>query len=146
MWTKIKMSFAALLTFGVFAGCVPEPTSVAMNFTADANVNGGLPVKATVFYLTSTAKFNSADYGTLASNPAAALGADLMKTQSVLLSPGDSKQLAASFDGDGPSAVGVIVGFRALSTSQWRTTTGISGGKANALTVTLGSANVKITK
>ena len=148
MWTGLKVMVGAVATAAALMACTPAPTgtSVAMNVNASAGLNGGLPAKATVFYLTSTSAFNSSDYGSLASNPEAALGATLLKTQTVLLSPGQSKQLSASFDGDGPAAVGVMVGFKAISTAQWRTTTAISSGTVNGLTVSIGAGSVKITK
>lgn len=140
------ISLGAATAVAVLAGCAPTATSVVANVTAGADLNGGLPAKATIYYLSSLAKFNASDYASLANAPEATLGADLLGMQSVLLSPGDSKQAARSFDGEGPAAVGVVVGFRALSTSQWRASTGVTGGKANALTISIGSGSVSISK
>nr|WP_323778636.1 type VI secretion system lipoprotein TssJ [Amylibacter sp.] len=143
---RTALTGLSMMVLGVLTACTPTATSVAMNVTASSDVNGGLPAKATIFYLNSTSSFNGADYGSLAANPSAVLGADLVRTQSVLLSPGQSKQISASFDGEGPSFVGVIVGFKAISTAKWRASTSIAGGKANALTVSLGSSSVNISK
>lgn len=129
------------------AACTPQATSVAVNVTGSADLNGGgVPARATVYYLRSTAKFNSLDYAALAGDPQAALGADLISTSSVVVSPGQARQLSASFDGDVPVAVGVVAGFRAIDTAKWRATTSISGGKANALTVAMGSGAVSISR
>lgn len=146
MFLRLKLMVAAVMAVFALVSCGPTSTSVASNVVASADLNGGLPAKATIFYLTGTSKFNVADYASLSTNPQAALGADLLGTQSVLLSPGDTKTAARSFDGEGPAAVGVIVGFKAITSSQWRTSTPISGGKANALTVSVGAGSVKISK
>ena len=146
MFARMTSAAFAAAAAVVLSGCAPTATSVATNVTGGANMNGGLPSKATIFYLTSTSAFNSADYGSLATNPAAALGADLLGSQSVLLRPGETKMTARSFDGEGPTAVGVIVGFKALGTSQWRTSTAIKQGGANTLTVSIGSGSVSISK
>lgn len=146
MFTHLKLALGAVLTAVALLGCTPSPTAISANVTGTADMNGGLPAKATIFYLTSTSKFNASDYGSLAANAQAALGADLLGTQDVLLSPGQTKVAGRSFDGEGPSAVGIIVGFKALSTAQWRATTAISSGKLNTLTVSIGSGSVKISK
>ena len=142
----MKLKFTALAMFALIfiSACVPKPTTVSTNLTAGPGANGGLPVKATVFYLTSTAKFNSADYFTLVANPEAVLGADLLKTSSVLLSPGQSKPLNASFEGTGPSAVGVVVGFKAIASAKWNATTSIKSGAENLLTVSARAGSLRI--
>ncbi len=146
MISTLRYSILILISLAFVASCAPSATSVSLNIAASGGSNGGLPVKATVFYLTSTGKFNSSDYNTLASNPQAALGADLLRSNSVLLSPGQSKSLSTSFDGDGPAAVGVIVGFKAISSAKWRTSANIKSGGANQLTVSIGTNNVSISK
>lgn len=135
MMSRLKLALGAVLASVALIACTPSPTAVAANVTGSADMNGGLPAKATIFYLASTAKFNASDYAALAVNPQATLGADLLGTQDVLLSPGQTKQAGRSFEGEGPSAVGVVVGFRALSTAQWRTTTSIGSGRVNALSL-----------
>ncbi|MEM7439070.1 MAG: type VI secretion system lipoprotein TssJ [Pseudomonadota bacterium] len=146
MLLKLKLFLTATLTMFALAACAPTATSVSSNVVAASNLNGGLPAKATIFYLASTSSFNSATYAALSGDAQAALGADLLGKQDVLLSPGDTKTVSRSFDGEGPAAVGVIVGFKALTSSQWRASTSVSGGKANALTVSIGSGSVKISK
>ncbi|MBR9864439.1 MAG: type VI secretion system lipoprotein TssJ [Rhodobacteraceae bacterium] len=146
MLAKFKLASLSLVVAGVMAACTPSPTEVAMNITASAGVNGGLPVKATIYYLNSTSKFNGADYASLAGSPEAVLGADLLRSQSVLLSPGQTKNVSAAFEGEGPVALGVVVGFKAISTAKWRTTTALAGGKVNALTISLGANSVNISK
>lgn len=146
MFTKALPIAAGIAAAVALNACAPSPTSVAANVSASSDLNGGLPAKATVFYLNSTATFNATDYNTLSTNAQAALGADLVGKQDVLLSPGDLKAIGRSFEGEGPSAVGVIVGFRALDTSQWRATTSLASGKVNTLTIAIGSGSVQISK
>jgi type VI secretion system protein VasD len=146
MITKLKLTVLAIISLVFVNACASGPTTVSMNFIASADTNGGLPVKVTVFYLSSTSKFNSADYFTLASNPQAALGAELLKVGSVLLSPGQSKSLNATFDAGGPVAVGVIVGFKAIDSAKWNATASVKSGSENLLTVGVTSASVSISK
>ncbi|GGA10596.1 type VI secretion system lipoprotein TssJ [Neptunicoccus cionae] len=146
MLAKLKLTGLSVIVAGVMAACTPSPTEVAMNVTASAGVNGGLPVKATIYYLNSTAKFNGADYASLTASPSAVLGADLVRKESVLLSPGQTKNVSAAFEGEGPAAIGVAVGFKAISTAKWRTTTSLVGGKVNTLTISLGANSVNISK
>lgn len=127
-------------------GCTPASTSVSVTLTAAPDLNGGLPAKATIFYLASTSAFSAADYATLATNPQAALGADLLGTQSVLLSPGGTGTTGRSFEGEGPVAVGVIVGFKAIDRAQWRAVAPVAQGRANMLNVSVGAASVSISR
>ena len=145
MIAKLRLTALAGLAAVLVLACVPAVTSVSTNATASADANGGLPVKVTLYYLTSTAKFNSVDFFTLDSNPQAALGADLVKTSSVILSPGDTKPLSTTIDGEGPFSVGITAGFKNLASSQWRTSTGLKSG-ANMLTVQVGKGSVSVSK
>lgn len=146
MLTRTMPAIAGIAAAAVLAACTPADTTVASNVAASADLNGGLPAKATVFYLNSTATFLASDYASLAGDAQATLGADLVAKDEVLLSPGQTKPLARSFPGEGPTAVGVIVGFKSIDTAQWRATTGIAGGKVNTLTIAIGSGSVKISK
>ncbi|MEM6619184.1 MAG: type VI secretion system lipoprotein TssJ [Pseudomonadota bacterium] len=146
MWTKLKVALAGVFLVAAAVACTPSATTVSANLTASADMNGGLPAKATIYYLRGTSAFNGADYASLASNAQATLGADLISTQDVLLSPGDTKTAGRSFEGDLPVAVGVIVGFRAIDTARWRASTSIGQGGANLLTVSIGAGSVSVTK
>ncbi|WP_069299196.1 type VI secretion system lipoprotein TssJ [Neptunicoccus sediminis] len=146
MLAKLRLAGLSVAALAVMTACAPTPTQVAMNVTASAGVNGGLPVKATIYYLNSTAKFNGTDYASLTATPSAVLGADFVRKESVLLSPGQTKNVSAAFEGEGPAAIGVAVGFKEISTAKWRATTPLVAGKVNTLTISLGANSVNISK
>jgi type VI secretion system protein VasD len=136
----------SVATFAL-AACQDTPTSVSTNIKGGASLNGsGVPAKVTVFYLTDPTKFNSADFFSLTGSAQATLGADLVATDSVLLTPGGTKSLSRTFDGAQPAYMGVVAGFRALGTAQWRAVTGLKSGGANKVTVSVGSASINVSK
>jgi type VI secretion system protein VasD len=146
MFLKLNLTAITILTLIIVSACVPKPTTVSLNVTANAASNGGLPVKATIYYLTSTEKFKAADYFALESGANAVLGADVLESSSVLLSPGQTKQVSANFEAGGPTALGVIVGFKAIDSAQWQSTTSLKSGAENSLTIGIGAASVSISK
>lgn len=98
----------------------------AITFTADAKVNPDAngrpsPIQITIYELKSASTFKARDYFALQSNPQAALGAELLNTDQIILQPGESQTIkhAGSVDA---TALGIVASYRDLEDSQWRMT------------------------
>lgn len=120
---------AATLTAGaLIAGCsstakrVPAPYAIELRADPKVNVNASgrpSPVQVTIYELKSASTFESRDFFTLDADAHAALGAELLNTDQVILRPGETKVL--HYPGN-PEArvVGVVAAYRELEQSKWR--------------------------
>lgn len=139
---------AAVLTLALSA-CAepppppPPPTTVALSVAGGADMNGGAPAKVKVYYLSSTAKFNAADFFAVFGEPEATLGADLIAVDEYLLAPGKSVADAKSFDVK-PVAVGVIGAFRDVGQPGWRAVKPIVANAENPISVALSGNTVTV--
>ncbi|MGH8816282.1 MAG: type VI secretion system lipoprotein TssJ [Achromobacter pestifer] len=123
----------ALIAAGVVAGAlsvgcsstakrVPAPYAIELRADPKVNVNAGgrpSPVQVTIYELKSASIFESRDFFTLQDDAHAALGAELLNVDQVILRPGEAKVLR--YPGN-PEArvVGVVAAYRDLEQSKWR--------------------------
>jgi len=140
------LALAGALLASACAEPPTPPTTVALTVAGGADMNGGVPAKVQVFYLTSTAKFESQDYFTLSENAQGALGADLLAEDEYLLRPGDEATGAKSFPAGPvqPAAIGAIAGFRNVDQPGWKATAPLAPNGNNAVTVSVGAETVTI--
>lgn len=142
----IRGTLLAVAAAGLLAACAeppPPPTAAALTVAASQDVNGGVPVKVQVFYLSSPAAFEAADYFTLSGNPRAALGADLVGVDEYLLAPGQTATAQKTFL-QPPAAVGVVAGFRNVDQPGWKATAPLAPNTVNGVTVSVGASTVSI--
>jgi type VI secretion system protein VasD len=109
------------------AGCtpkIPKPVPIAGNLTAAAEVNPDVsgrpsPVAVKVYQLRSVGSFEASDFFKLYTQPAVALGADLVSSTEIMVRPGESKRFDQEIDPQ-TRFVGVVAGFRDIENAQWR--------------------------
>ncbi|MEM6488113.1 MAG: type VI secretion system lipoprotein TssJ [Pseudomonadota bacterium] len=146
-----RRAVLALATLGTaaLAACAsapepPAPTTVALQLAAGADSNGGAPVQTKVYYLTSTGTFMNADFFAVFQDPQATLGADLVGVDAYPLTPGASVADAKVFEGQQPSAIGVIAAFRDISGPGWRAVKPLAPRAENTATVGVVGSQVTI--
>src|ERR1043166_2389314 len=103
---------------------IPKPVPIAGNVIAAAAVNPDVtgrpsPVAVKVYQLRSAGSFESSDFFALYTQPAAALGADLVSSTEVTVRPGETKRFDQEIDPQ-TRFVGVVAGFRDHENAQWR--------------------------
>ncbi|UOA28979.1 type VI secretion system lipoprotein TssJ [Pseudosulfitobacter sp. DSM 107133] len=107
---------SALGGAALLAGCGdPAPAVLAVTAQGTAGMNpgpsgGDRPVTLTIVQLASSGAFDSADYFAL-QDPASALGADLIRTDQIVLAPGGTANTSITIESR-TAVIGVIGGFR----------------------------------
>lgn len=127
--------------------CAPEapgPTTVSLNIVADASANGGAPTKVSVYYLSSSASFESGDYFQLTDDAQAALGADLVSNTEYFVSPGETQQGSESFTAPTPNFIGVVAGFRDVNSPGFKAVAPLTPNAPNAVNVAITGSTVTI--
>ncbi|SCB60449.1 type VI secretion system protein VasD [Rhizobium aethiopicum] len=112
---------------GLISGCVggpPKSSTVTVKATGQAGMNlaadgGDRPVTVLVLRLKDVGKFNSADIFALQSDPASALGADLLGSDQLTVSPGGSATKTVAFPPEA-TFLGVVAFFRTPGGRVWR--------------------------
>ena len=140
---------AALFVSGC-GGRNREQPKTKLNITvfADTSVNPNeegtpSPVVVRVYELKGVGAFNQVDYFDLLDDDASALGADLIAKQEIELKPGDQTEL------DRPTTreaeyLGVVAGFRDISSAQWRTTYELKSRRRNRVTILVSGLSVSV--
>ena len=107
---------AAVALFGCGASG-PAETTVNLSMTGAADMNGGAPAQAKVYYLTDTTAFRSADFFAVFNQPEATLGDALIKVETYQLTPGGTVTDTQSFPAAAPTptAIGVVGAFRDIN-------------------------------
>lgn len=119
MTTLARRTFLITTTLGAaafLAGCegdtAPPVVSITANGQAGMNPGpggGDRPVTLTILQLASAGAFDSADYFAL-QNPTAALGADLIRADQIVIAPGGKATKSITVQ-PGVSVIGVVGGF-----------------------------------
>ncbi|QRZ14435.1 type VI secretion system lipoprotein TssJ (plasmid) [Paracoccus methylovorus] len=142
-----RATLAGLGTLALTAACGgPQgPGVVNLAMSASAGVNPGpdgsdRPLTLQILQLRGTAGFDAAD--TLAlQDPAAALGADLVKAETVTLAPGGTAQKALVLD-PSTTAVAVVAGYRSPAGKTTRAKAAVSPTATTSFTVTAGPGGI----
>lgn len=123
---------------------VPNPfkaavTSLAGNVQAAADLNPSVsqrpsPLRVRVYELKSATAFNQADFMALYQGDQAALGADLVSREELMLQPGEVRALNKNLSPD-TRFLGVVAVYRDLERATWRTTVPIKPGAKNSLDI-----------
>lgn len=122
------MLCAACAAAALLAGCSStagrRPVPYAIELVAEAGVNPDAngrpsPIQITLYELSSSAAFESQDFFTLQGNAQAALGKELLNTESVTLRPGETRRVSQP-GSVAATVVGVVAAYRDLENSRWR--------------------------
>lgn len=134
----LKVLAAGLATALALAACASTASRVAVPYaialSADAKVNPDTngrpsPIQITVYELKSASTFKARDYFALQSNPQAALGAELLNTEQIILQPGETQTIKRAGSVDA-GAIGIVASYRDLEDSQWRLTVPLPEAKS----------------
>ena len=139
----------------VLAGCSSPappppapPTVVGLQVSATANVNTtpegqGAPVAVRIYQLGSKSGFEGAEFYPLYKTDAATLGADLVKKDEWLLTPGASKSVTL-MPTDPVHAIGVFAAYRDFQNVTWRAATDVAAHRTTRITVTADRTGIKL--
>ena len=125
IWIRnIALCMSTLL----LAACASTESKLAVPYVlelkATNNVNAGQtgkahPIKVIVYELNSSNAFNQSDYFSLQKDARQALGDQMLGVNSVVLSPGETKE----FKSEGnlqAKMLGIIAGYRDIHNAKWR--------------------------
>ena len=137
----------------MLAGCggAPKPkvSPIRVQIVADSSINPNAndnpsPTVVRVYELKSDTKFRQADFFALFDNAATTLRPDLVGKREFELKPGQTE----TYERDVPieaEYIGVIAGFRDITSAQWRASVKIKKEYINDIIVNLTSLSVNIT-
>lgn len=139
--TVTLLSLALLGLFSACAGGPPKREALDMQITATADVNPDLqgrpsPVILHIMELNSTEQFNRLDYMSLTQPSGAALGAELLGKNQVVMQPGETKALPMELN-PMTSGIGLIAGYRDIDNATWRKVIPITQGSTKGIAITL---------
>jgi type VI secretion system protein VasD len=126
----------------------PAPTVANLQLTATADSNPtadgqGAPVAVRVFQLASKSRFEGAEFFNLFNGDAAALGADAVAKDELILVPGTTKSLKLT-PTDAVHAIGVFAAYRDFSHSTWRADCDLPAHQTTAIIVTSARGGIKL--
>lgn len=136
----------AALTLAACGGEAP-PVVLSVAASGSAGMNAGpdgadRPVTLSILQMSGSGAFNAADYFAL-QDPAAALGAELVQADQMILSPGGSVSKAITLK-PGVTAIGVVAGFRSPTGRNVRQLIPAPAA-STTLTITVGSGGISAT-
>ena len=124
-----KIYVLSILAVVLAAGCsgaarkeLPVPIQFSLHATASANpsVSGrASPVVVSVYELRNSASFLAADFFSLFRDDRNALGEDRISRQEYVLQPGETRLVRKRSD-LATRFIGVVVGYRNIESSVWR--------------------------
>jgi type VI secretion system protein VasD len=142
---------AAGMLFLSGCGGAPKPkvSPIRVQIIADASINPNAndnpsPTVVRVYELKSDTKFRQADFFALFDSDATTLGADLVGKREFEMQPGQTE----TYERDVPieaEYIGVIAGFRDITTAQWRAVVKIKKEYVNDIIINVSSLSVNIT-
>ncbi|MDQ8033627.1 type VI secretion system-associated lipoprotein [Bordetella genomosp. 1] len=133
VWARWRAFGRAVILLGLVAavaGCsstakqVAVPYAVELTAAKDVNPDArgrASPIQVTIFELRSSNQFEAKDYFTLLGNAQAALGVELLDTETVILKPGESRVVRRPGNVQA-RVIGVVAAYRDLDESGWRRT------------------------
>jgi type VI secretion system protein VasD len=150
--TGPQILVGVLLTLAACSSSPPPPppaptlANVQLNATGDSNptVDGqGAPVAVRIYQLASKSRFEGAEFYTLFNGDAAALGADPIAKDELILIPGKITSLKLT-PTDAVHAIGVFAAFRDFSHATWRADCDLPAHQTTMITVTAGRDGIKL--
>jgi type VI secretion system protein VasD len=135
-----RRNLLAFLPALALAECGPKPPAaltITMIGSADQNPDPSgkaQPVAVTLYQLTQTAKFESADVFALTEHEQQTLGADDVGSQQFVLSPGETQVKQFQLK-PGVTAIGVAVLYQQIDNAQWRADAPVKDSGSTKLTL-----------
>jgi len=134
------LSISIIVLLSACAGA-PKREKLDMQIAATADVNPDMqgrpsPIILHVLELSSIEQFNGLDYMSLTQPSGAALGANLLSKNQMVLQPGASQALPMELN-PLTTAIGLVAGYRDIDNAAWRTSIPITQGDTKGISVTL---------
>ena len=149
---KVKLTYLMVITMLVLlsaCGGAPKREALDMQLNATADVNPDMqgrpsPIILHILELGSTEQFNRLDYMSLTQPSGAALGADLLGKNQLVLQPGDSKPLPMELN-PMTTAIGLVAGYRDIDNAVWRKVIPVTQGSTKGISITLEQQQIATT-
>jgi type VI secretion system protein VasD len=149
--TGPQMLVGVLLTLAACSSPPPAPppptvADVQLTATGDSNPTTegqGAPVAIRIYQLASKSRFEGAEFYNLFNGDVAALGADLIAKDELILIPGGNKSLKL-MPTDAVHAIGLFAAFRDFSHATWRVDCDLPAHQTTAISVTAGRDGIKL--
>lgn len=146
---RLVLAGGALLLTGCGGAPKPKVSPLRVQIIADPSINPNAdddpsPTVVRVYELKSDTKFRQADFFALFDNDATTLGADLVGKREFEIKPGQTE----TYERDVPieaEYIGVIAGFRDITSAQWRAAVKIKKEYVNDIIINITSLSVNIT-
>jgi type VI secretion system protein VasD len=144
--TAFQSTVIALLAVAIMAllsACAgaPKREKLDMQVNATTDVNPDMqgrpsPIILHILELSSIEQFNGLDYMSLTQPSGAALGANLLSKNQMVLQPGSNQALPMELN-PMTTAIGFIAGYRDIDNAAWRTSVPITQGDTKGISITL---------
>jgi type VI secretion system protein VasD len=126
----------------------PPPTFLALKLAASADVNpdgagSPKPLRVRVLELSSPTALSQAAFFALDADPAKALGPELLGSEDVVLSPGQTTSIEHETK-PGTKFVGVIGAYFAIESARWRAWAPVKPNLKNAFTAAFNAGGVAL--
>ena len=149
---SLSVCLLSIVMLGLLISCAggpPKREDIDMQINATADVNPDMqgrpsPIILHILELNSTEQFNRLDYMSLTQPSGAAMGAELLGKNQVILQPGESKALPMELNPQ-TTAIGLVAGYRDIDNAAWRKSIPISQGDTKGITVTLEQSQITTT-
>nr|WP_281375124.1 type VI secretion system lipoprotein TssJ [Aquabacterium terrae] len=138
---------AGALALLIAAGCSsppkpPPPTTVDGAIQASPQLNLSVnqrpsPLLVRVYELKTASSFNSADFMALYQGDQAALAADMVAREEIMLQPGENRPYKKTLGAE-TKFIGVFGAYRNLEKSTWRVVVPVQPNKAQKLSIRAG--------
>lgn len=148
----LSISLLTVAMLGLLVSCgggPPKREDVDMHINATADVNPDMqgrpsPIILHILELNSTEQFNRLDYMSLTQPSGAAMGAELLGKNQVILQPGETKALPMELN-PLTTAIGLVAGFRDIDNAAWRKSIPIIQGDTKGISITLEQTKITTT-
>ncbi|MCK0094138.1 type VI secretion system lipoprotein TssJ [Yoonia sp. F2084L] len=145
--TRRTLIIAGISTAGLAACGAEQPGTISVSASMAAGANPGpdgadRPLTVTLLELNATDAFDGADVLSL-QDPETALGATLLRSDQLVLSPGGSGTLDIPVVA-GATALGIVAGFRDASGKIFRTTTALPASGDVSVNIMVSSAGLSV--
>jgi type VI secretion system protein VasD len=128
----------------------PDPTVVRLTVTASPTINPDpqgrpSPVAVHVYRLTSPTNFSQADFFQLLEQEQETLGAELLGSDQVVVTPGGSQTVLREFEPNG-QFIGVVAAFRDIDSASWRAYAPVPQNQTTPMTATVDTLSISLSQ